>query len=77
MGLRLRREDGRRVRLRQALKRVATFYLTFGLGSFLIPVTARRRALHDVIAGTVVLYDWGDHELDVQRAIEQLRSADA
>ncbi len=77
MGLRLRREDGRRVRLRQALKRVGTFYLTLGLGSFLIPLTARRRALHDVIAGTVVLYDWGDHELDVQRAIEQLRSADA
>jgi uncharacterized RDD family membrane protein YckC len=77
MGLRLLREDGRRVRLRQALKRVATFYVTLGLGSFLIPVTARRRALHDIVAGTVVVYDWGDHDLDVRRAIQQARSADA
>ena len=77
MGLRLLREDGRRVRLRQALKRVATFYVTFGLGSFLIPVTARRRALHDVVAGTVVVYDWGELEPEVRRTIELERSADA
>jgi len=77
MGLRLLREDGRRVRFRQALKRVAAFYVTLGLGSFLIPVTARRRALHDVLAGTVVVYDWGDQELEVERAIEQVRSAGA
>ena len=56
--------------LRQVLKRIATFYLTLGLGSFLIPVTERRRALHDIVAGTVVVYDWGDHPLDVQRALE-------
>ncbi len=77
MGLRLLREDGRRVRLRQALKRVGTFYFTFGLGSFLIPVTKHRRALHDIVAGTVVVYDWGDHDVDVRRAIEQVRSVDA
>jgi uncharacterized RDD family membrane protein YckC len=77
MGLRLLREDGRRVRLRQAMKRVATFYVTVGLGSFLIPVTARRRALHDVVAGTVVVYDWGEHEKEVRRTIERERSADA
>lgn len=77
MGLRLLREDGRRVRLRQVLKRVATFYVTAGLGSFLIPVTERRRALHDVVAGTVVVYDWGDLELDVGRAIDQVRASDA
>jgi hypothetical protein len=40
-------------------------------------VTARRSALHDIVSGTVVVYDWGDHELDVRRAIEQVRSADA
>jgi uncharacterized RDD family membrane protein YckC len=77
MGLRLLREDGRRVRLRQVLKRVATFYVTAGLGSFLIPVTARRRALHDIVAGTVVVHDFGDQEMDVRRAIEQVRSSDA
>ena len=73
MGLRLLREDGRRVRLRQVLKRVGTFYVTAGLGSLLIPVTARRRALHDVVAGTVVVYDWGDQQQDVERAIEEGR----
>ncbi len=77
MGVRLLREDGRRVRLRQVLKRVATFYVTLGIGSLLIPVTARRRAFHDVIAGTVVVHDWGDQEMDVKRAIELLRSSDA
>jgi uncharacterized RDD family membrane protein YckC len=77
MGLRLLRADGRPVRTRQAVKRVLAFHLTFGLGSVLIPVTERRRALHDIVAGTVVVYDWGDRELDVRRAIEQLRSADS
>jgi uncharacterized RDD family membrane protein YckC len=71
MGLRLRRADGRAVGLRQAVKRVATFYVTLGLGSLLIPLTARRRALHDIVGGTVVVYDWGDHELDVRRAVER------
>jgi uncharacterized RDD family membrane protein YckC len=76
MGLRLRRSDGRKVGIRQAVKRVLTFYATLGLGSFLIPVTARRRALHDMVAGTVVVHDWGDHALDVERALEQMRSTD-
>jgi uncharacterized RDD family membrane protein YckC len=75
MGLRLLRADGREAGVRQAVKRVATFYLTAGLGSLLIPVTARRRAVHDIVAGTVVVYDWGTHELDVRRAIEHVRSA--
>jgi uncharacterized RDD family membrane protein YckC len=77
MGLRLLRANGRPVRLVQAVKRVGTFYLTMGLGSLLIPVSARRRAFHDIVAGTVVVYDWGTHEHDVQRAIAQLRSSDA
>jgi uncharacterized RDD family membrane protein YckC len=76
MGLRLRRSDGRAVGIRQALKRVVTYSFTLGLGSLLIPVTARRRALHDIVAGTVVVYDWGDHARDVERALEQLRSTD-
>jgi uncharacterized RDD family membrane protein YckC len=72
MGLRMLRADGRAVGLRQVVKRIATFYVTLGLGSFLIPVTERRRALHDIVAGTVVVYDWGDHALDVRRALEDL-----
>ena len=75
MGLRLRRSDGRPVGIRQALKRVVTYSFTLGLGSVLIPVTARRRALHDIVAGTVVVYDWGEHALDFRRALEQLRSS--
>jgi len=70
MGLRMLRSDGRPVGLRQVLKRIATFYVTLGLGSFLIPMTERRRALHDVVAGTVVVHDWGDHPLDVERVLE-------
>jgi uncharacterized RDD family membrane protein YckC len=70
MGVRMLRGDGRAVGLRQVLKRIATFYVTLGLGSFLIPVTERRRALHDIVAGTVVVYDWGDHPLDVRRALD-------
>jgi uncharacterized RDD family membrane protein YckC len=77
MGLRLLRADGRKVGLKQAVKRAATFYLTLGLGSLLIPVSSRRRALHDIVAGTVVVYDWGSHTHDVKRAIEQLRASDA
>jgi uncharacterized RDD family membrane protein YckC len=65
------------VRLRQAVKRVLAFSFTLGLGSVLVPVTERRRALHDILAGTVVVYDWGSHEADVRRAIEQAQSADA
>ncbi len=76
MGLRLLRDDGRPVRLVAVLKRVATFYFTVGLGSVLIPVTPRRRALHDIVARTMVVYDWGDRERDVRRAIEQVRSAE-
>jgi uncharacterized RDD family membrane protein YckC len=75
MGLRLLRADGRPVGLRQVLKRIATFYVTLGLGSLLIPVTERRRALHDILAGTVVVYDWGDRELDVRRVLEIEQSA--
>jgi uncharacterized RDD family membrane protein YckC len=76
MGLRLLRSDGRKVGVRQVLKRLLTFYATLGLGSFLIPVTRRRRSLHDIVAGTVVVYDWGDDALDFRRALEQLRSTD-
>jgi uncharacterized RDD family membrane protein YckC len=77
VGLRLLRGNGKRVGLRQAVKRIGIFYLTLGLGSLLIPVSSRRRALHDIVAGTVVVYDWGSNELDVGRAIEQLESSDA
>ena len=62
VGLRLLRSDGRHVRLRQALKRVAAFYFTLGLGSLLVPLSARRRALHDILAGTVVVYDRVRHD---------------
>lgn len=73
MGLRLLRADGRAVGLRQVLKRMAIFYVTLGFGSVLIPLTTRRRALHDIGGGTVVVYDWGDHAADVRRALERYR----
>ena len=33
-------------------------FLLFGLGFLLILVQRERRALHDLIAGTAVVYDW-------------------
>jgi uncharacterized RDD family membrane protein YckC len=58
LGLRLVRCDGRRVRLRTAVIRLlaATLTaLTLGVGYLLVLVSPRRQALHDRIAGTVML----------------------
>jgi uncharacterized RDD family membrane protein YckC len=60
-GLRVVRRDGTDLDARHAVVRVLTFplsFLAFGLGFFLILVDRESRALHDVIAGTVVVYDW-------------------
>ena len=46
-----------------ALKRflaVTLSMVTLGMGFLMVLVTERRRTLHDLLAGTVVVYDWGD-----------------
>jgi hypothetical protein len=37
----------------------------FGVGFLLIPVRRDHRALHDLIAGTAVVYDWGDRPAEM------------
>ena len=60
-GVRVVRDDGTGVSGRQAFVRTLAFPLSFlflGLGFVGILVGDRRRALHDVIAGTAVVYSW-------------------
>ena len=61
LGLRVVRTDGRSLDPKHAVIRVLAFplsFLLFGLGFLLILVQRERRALHDLIAGTAVVYDW-------------------
>ncbi len=53
--------DGAPIRPRQAVVRVLTFplsFLLFGLGFVGILLQREHRALHDLIAGTAVVYAW-------------------
>jgi len=60
-GLRAVRTDGTRLDGRHAVLRVVAFplsFLLFGLGFLLILVRRDRRALHDLLAQTSVVYAW-------------------
>jgi uncharacterized RDD family membrane protein YckC len=60
-GVQVLTEDGRDVSGRRAIGRTLAFplsFLIFCLGFLGILLGDRRRALHDVIAGTVVVYSW-------------------
>jgi uncharacterized RDD family membrane protein YckC len=60
-GVRVVREDGTAASGRRAVVRTLAFPLSFlflGLGFAGIVLGGRRRALHDVIAGTAVIYSW-------------------
>jgi uncharacterized RDD family membrane protein YckC len=60
-GVRVVREDGADASGRRAVVRTLAFPLSFlllGLGFVGILVGGQRRALHDVIAGTAVIYSW-------------------
>jgi uncharacterized RDD family membrane protein YckC len=61
VGLRVVRRDGGSISGARAVVRVLALpvsFLAFGLGLLLVLVERERRALHDVIAGTVVVYAW-------------------
>lgn len=61
LGLRVVRADGVDLDPRHAVIRVLAFplsFLVFGLGFLLILVRRDRRALHDLIADTTVVYAW-------------------
>lgn len=61
LGIRVVRADGTPVRPRQAILRTLTLLLSFlflGLGFVGIFTNRDRRALHDRLAGTAVVYSW-------------------
>jgi uncharacterized RDD family membrane protein YckC len=68
VGLRVVNRDGSPLAPRRAVLRVLAFPLSFvvlGLGFVGILFGAERRGLHDVIAGTAVVYDWGDRRAEL------------
>ncbi|QLQ05522.1 MAG: RDD family protein [Anaerolineae bacterium] len=61
MGVRVVRRDGRRVNLWVAIKRLFGYFVCFftlGLGFLWVLLDDQRQGLHDMIAGTVVIYAW-------------------
>jgi len=61
LGIRVVGRDGGELTVRQGVVRALAFpfsFLLLGLGFVGIVVGRERRALHDVIAGTTVVYDW-------------------
>jgi uncharacterized RDD family membrane protein YckC len=65
LGVQVVGQDGSRVGAKRGLVRTLAFPLSFlllGLGFLGILLGRDRRALHDVIAGTVVVYDWEARE---------------
>jgi uncharacterized RDD family membrane protein YckC len=60
LGLRVARRDGSEIRVGQAALRTLVLPVSFigGLGFVGIVIGREHRALHDVLAGTTVLYDW-------------------
>jgi uncharacterized RDD family membrane protein YckC len=61
VGLRAVRSDGRDLTTGRAVLRVLAFplsFLLFGFGFLLVLLKRDRRALHDLVAGTAVVYAW-------------------
>ncbi|MCH7790256.1 MAG: RDD family protein [Acidobacteria bacterium] len=68
VGLRVVERDGSPLRAWPAFVRVVTLPLSFvffGLGFIGILIGDERRALHDVLAGSVEVYDWGDRAAEI------------
>jgi uncharacterized RDD family membrane protein YckC len=62
VGLRIVARDGSPLRPRSAMIRTLALplsLLVFGLGGAWMVVDRERRALHDLLAGSTVVYDWG------------------
>ncbi|WP_327640407.1 RDD family protein [Kribbella sp. NBC_00482] len=68
VGLRVVRSDGGTIRPGQALRWVAAFPVSvvpLGLGFVPIVFHREHRALHDLVAGTAVVHDWGDRPAEL------------
>jgi uncharacterized RDD family membrane protein YckC len=67
-GLRVVRADGTAPGVRTMFVRTLVFPLSvifFGIGLLLIVVQREHRAVHDLIAKTCVVYDWGDRSAEM------------
>jgi uncharacterized RDD family membrane protein YckC len=68
VGIRVVSADGSPLSVRQALVRTLAFPLSillFGIGFLMIPFQREHRALHDLIAGTSSVYDWGERSAEM------------
>ena len=68
IGLRVLATDGSAISQRQSFFRVLTLPLSvilLGIGLLMAVFGAERKALHDHIGGTCVVYDWGDRPAEM------------
>jgi uncharacterized RDD family membrane protein YckC len=73
VGLLVVSRNGHPITGRKAALRALAFPLSFlplGLGLLGILVGKERRALHDVAAGTTVVYDWGDRPAELRAPLQ-------
>ena len=73
-GIKVVTRDGRPLSPLAAVVRVIALplsFLLFGLGLVGIVVGRERRALHDVLAGSAVVYDWGDRPAELPAPLAQ------
>lgn len=74
MGLRVVTRAGEPLGVGRASARVLALplsFVTFGLGFLGILLGRERRALHDVISGCAVVYDWGDRPAELPAPMTQ------
>ncbi len=64
MGLRIVRTDGERITIGPAIRRWVGYWISaiLFLGYLWVLVDDRRQALHDKLAGTLVVYSWPEQE---------------
>jgi uncharacterized RDD family membrane protein YckC len=77
-GLAVVSRSGETTSFRSAFLRALVLPLSlgfFGLGLIGVLVGRERRALHDVVAGTVVVYDWGERDAERPATIRELLTA--
>lgn len=68
LGIKVVKGDGTPITAGRAAARVFVLPFSiaiFGLGLLGIVVGRKRRALHDVVAGSAVVYDWGDRPAEL------------
>ncbi len=61
LGIRVVRGDGHELGLRRAVVRTIVYPFSFlfcGIGLIGVVIGKHRRAFHDVVAGSIVVYDW-------------------